>query len=190
MVDEAIGALAEQDLAAFRELLESRRNVCRVTRDEIVVGDEADPCDRPGVNTGPGRRSEAEASFELAIEPSELRPHLDRRPHGAQGIVLVQGRDSEDRKHGVADEFASVPPWRSTIGRIASKYSVMTCESASGSSCSPSEVEPTTSEKRTVTVLRKGSAASAKAAGRPQASQSAPPHGFPRQFGQVSMSRW
>jgi len=75
-------------------------------------------------------------------------------------------------------------------GRIASKYSVMTCESASGSSCSPSEVEPTTSEKRTVTVLRKGSAASAEATGRPQASQKRAPSRFSApQFAQVSMSR-
>jgi hypothetical protein len=109
VADEAIGALAEQDFAAFRELLEPRRNVRRVTRDEIVVGDEADSRDRPSVDTSPGRDGDAEASFELRIEPSELRPHLDRRPHGPQGIVLVQGRDPEDREHGVADEFCERP---------------------------------------------------------------------------------
>ena len=106
---------------------------------KLAVGDEAGPATGPVLALARVERGEAEASFELAIEPSELRPHLDRRPHGAQGIVLVQVGIPKTASTASPTNFASVPPWRSTIGRIASKYSVMTCESASGSSCSPSE---------------------------------------------------
>jgi len=65
--------------------------------------------------------------------------------------------------------FATVPPWRSTTGFIASKYSVMTWERVSGSSASPSAVEPTTSENRMLTTLRKRSAVSGSASFAPHA---------------------
>ena len=55
--------------------------------------------------------------------------------------------------------LASVPPWRSTAGFTAAKYSPMTRESVSVSSRSPSAVEPTMSENRIVTVRRNRSGA-------------------------------
>ena len=50
--------------------------------------------------------------------------------------------------------FSTVPPWRSMIARRSSKYRRMRARSASGSVDSPSAVEPTRSQKRTVTTLR------------------------------------
>ena len=50
--------------------------------------------------------------------------------------------------------FSTVPPWRSIIARISSKYRLITASSASGSSSSPSAVEPVTSQNSTVTTLR------------------------------------
>jgi hypothetical protein len=50
--------------------------------------------------------------------------------------------------------FSTVPPWRSITSRKASKYRLIAKRIASGSSRSPSVVEPTTSEKTMVTVLR------------------------------------
>ena len=50
--------------------------------------------------------------------------------------------------------FSTVPPCRSTIARIRSKYRAITLRTASGSRDSPNAVEPTTSQNTTVTVLR------------------------------------
>jgi hypothetical protein len=50
--------------------------------------------------------------------------------------------------------FSIVPPWPSSTGFIAEKYSASTSRNASLSSRSPSSVEPFRSQKTTVTVLR------------------------------------
>ena len=50
--------------------------------------------------------------------------------------------------------FSTVPPCDSTIARIRSKYRARSDRSASGSTDSPSAVEPATSQKTTVTVFR------------------------------------
>ncbi len=50
--------------------------------------------------------------------------------------------------------FSTVPPWCSTITFMRSKYAASTARCRSGSSCSPSAVEPTTSQNSTVTTLR------------------------------------
>ena len=50
--------------------------------------------------------------------------------------------------------FSTVPPWRSSAARISTKYRDMTRRSDSGSRRSPMAVEPVTSQKTTVTVLR------------------------------------
>jgi hypothetical protein len=50
--------------------------------------------------------------------------------------------------------FSTVPPCDSTIAFIRSKYRARTACKASGSTDSPSAVEPTTSQKSTVTTFR------------------------------------
>ena len=50
--------------------------------------------------------------------------------------------------------FSTVPPCPSTIAFIRSKYRESIVRNASGSTDSPSAVEPVTSQNSTVTVLR------------------------------------
>jgi len=50
--------------------------------------------------------------------------------------------------------FSTVAPCRSSVARDTSKKRVMTRRNASGSLCSPIAVDPVTSAKRIVTVLR------------------------------------
>ena len=50
--------------------------------------------------------------------------------------------------------FSTVPPCRSTGPRIAASNRAITPRMTSGSNRSPSSVEPTTSQRSTVTVLR------------------------------------
>ena len=72
--------------------------------------------------------------------------------------------------------FSTVPPWRSTIAFIRSKYRASNARSRSGSIVSPSAVEPARSQKSTVTVLRFScDRAEDAASGKPQASQNFAP---------------
>jgi hypothetical protein len=50
--------------------------------------------------------------------------------------------------------FCTVPPWASSTARMRPYQRAMSCDSDSGSSRSPSSVEPVTSPKTTVTSLR------------------------------------
>ena len=50
--------------------------------------------------------------------------------------------------------FSTVAPCRSSVARDTSKKRVITRRNASGSLCSPIAVDPVTSAKRIVTVLR------------------------------------
>ena len=80
--------------------------------------------------------------------------HLDRRPNRAQRVVLVDLREPEDGHRRVADELldraAVALEDRAELGVVARHDSRRT----SGSFGSPSAVEPTRSQKTTVTVLR------------------------------------
>jgi hypothetical protein len=71
-----------------------------------------------------------EPDARLEAELGKHISHLGCRPHRAQRIILVDGRHAEDRHDGVADEL---------LYRAAD---------------SPSAVDPVTSQKSTVTVLR------------------------------------
>jgi hypothetical protein len=84
--------------------------------------------------------------------------------------------------------FSTDPPWRSTIAFMRSKYRASRARSASGSSCSPSSVEPVTSQNNTVTTFRcsrDGSGDAVSAA--PQYGQKAKsPSSWPPQVAQVA----
>ena len=54
--------------------------------------------------------------------------------------------------------FSTVPPWLSITAAISSKYRPITRRRASGSSRSPSAVEPVTSAKTIVTTFRTSAA--------------------------------
>ena len=83
--------------------------------------------------------------------------------------------------------FSTVPPWRSSALFISSKYRDITRRSDSGSSFSPSAVEPVTSQNTTVTVLRTSRAGAGAASGAAQAGQNWKSSGLSRpQLEQVS----
>src|SRR5512141_1296682 len=87
--------------------------------------------------------------------------------------------------------FSTVPPWRSIASVIAAKYRDITRRTASGSSRSPSAVDPVTSQKITVTVFLTSPAAvgADSGSGLPQALQNLAPPGFSApQFGQAAMA--
>ena len=67
--------------------------------------------------------------------------------------------------------FSTDPPWRSRTARIASNQRPMIERSASGSSRSPSPVEPVMSANTTVTTLRASRAGSGAARAAPHAMQ-------------------
>ena len=84
--------------------------------------------------------------------------------------------------------FSTVPPCRSIAARIVSKYRDCTSRMDSGSSCSPSAVEPVTSQNTMETVLRTSRAGATGESGVEHAGQNAKSSGLSRpQFGQVSI---
>ena len=76
--------------------------------------------------------------------------------------------------------FSTVPPCRSSVACIASKYRHITRRSDSGSSRSPSAVEPTTSVKTTVTTFRVSASLGWASSRSPQASQNRASASFSR----------
>ena len=100
-----IRRLAEQDLAGRSGLLEALRDVHRVAGGEAlalapVAGDHL-----AGVHAGPNGDRDAPVAFQLLVQRGEPFAHLRGRAHGAQRVVLVQDRDSEDGHHRVPDEL-------------------------------------------------------------------------------------
>ena len=73
--------------------------------------------------------------------------------------------------------FSSVPPWRSIATLATSKYEAIRPRIASGSRRSPSDVEPATSQKSTVTTFR-CSRFGAASSGAAHALQKRAPSGF------------
>ena len=84
--------LAEQGLPGLRGLLQPRGDVDGVTRREPLLGAR-------------DHLAAADADPPLDAELGQRQLHLRRRPERAHGIVLVHGRQPEDRHHGVADEL-------------------------------------------------------------------------------------
>ena len=84
--------LGEQDLTGLRRLLQPRGDVHGVTRREPLLGAR-------------DHLAAADADPPLDAELGQGQLHLRRRLQRAHGIVLVHGRQPEDRHHGVADEL-------------------------------------------------------------------------------------
>ena len=99
VADERERRLPDQHLARLRRLLQPRRDVDRIAGRQPLLrprhhlaGHHADPPLQP--------------------ELGQRVAHLDRRPHRAQRVVLVQHRHAEHGHHRVADELlhaAAVP---------------------------------------------------------------------------------
>ena len=85
--------------------------------------------------------------------------------------------------------FSTVPPHDAMAADIAEKYVARRDRRRSGSSCSPSSVDPVTSANRTVTSLRSSAVRSAGLSDDPQEGQNSKPSGFSApQFAQVTTS--
>jgi hypothetical protein len=84
--------LAEQNLAGRGRLLEPRRDVHGVARDERVARRRDDV-------------AAVDADPHVEPEPLDAGAEVDCRPNGPQGVVLVQLRNAEDGHDGVADEL-------------------------------------------------------------------------------------
>ena len=106
---EPVRRLPDQDLVRRRRLLEALGDVDGLSGDEqmslrVVAGDHL-----AGVDADPVGQADAPTRFELAVEDGECVAHLDRRPHRAQRVVLVEDRHAEHRHDRVADVLLHDP---------------------------------------------------------------------------------
>ena len=95
----------------------------------------------PGCDAGAVDEANAPARLELVVEGEgalDLRGGLDR----PERIIFARRREPEDGDDRVADDLLDRPPCYSKTARISSKYRVRISRSVSGSSRSPSAVEP------------------------------------------------
>ena len=98
-----MGQLADQRLAGRRRLLEPRGRVDGIARDEPLPARRIAGHDLTGVDACPAGEPDAPREVELVVQAGERSLHAGRCAHGAQGIVLVQDRQAEDRHDRVAD---------------------------------------------------------------------------------------
>ena len=103
-----VRALARDDLAGLRRLLQSRGDVHHVADDvardqELVAPHARDGL--AGVDADPDGEPDAVPLGELVVQLRQALLHLERRSQGALRVVLTGRRDPEDRHDGVADEL-------------------------------------------------------------------------------------
>jgi hypothetical protein len=103
IADQAVGRLADQDLAGSRALLEPGRDVDGVAGNERGVGRGAAGHDLAGVHADPHLDRDAAVAFELLVQRGELLAHVRRGADRPQGVVFVQLRDAEYGHHRVPD---------------------------------------------------------------------------------------
>ena len=107
---ELVRQVAEQHLHRRGGLLQAGRDVDGVARHEPLPGGRVAGDDLAGVHAGPVGQPDAPDALELVVQLGEPALHLRRSPDRAEGIVLVQRRQAEDRHHGVPMYFSIVPP--------------------------------------------------------------------------------
>ena len=168
---------ADHNLPWRGRLLQPRRQIDRIAGRQPLVsaGDHL-----PGIHPGAHAHTRAEIGLQLGVEHRDLLTQPGRRAHRPQRVILMQHRHTEHRHHRVTDELSTVPPWPSITARAAPKYRRITCRKLSGSSRSPSAVDPVTSQNNTVTVLRFCRAAGTAAKAAPHPLQNLASGGFSR----------
>ena len=102
---QAVGLLANQNLARARRLFEPGCDVERVAGRHRSVAARRTRGDLAGVDADVDHESPAEARLELVPDGVQALLHLDGGADGAQGVVLVGDRHPEERDHGIADEL-------------------------------------------------------------------------------------
>ncbi len=100
---EPVGRLTDEHLHRGRVLLEPRRDVHGVARDQpLAVGDVAGD-HLAGVDAGPVLEADTVRRLETFVHPSQGLPHLRGGANRPDRVVLVQDRQAEDRHDRVAD---------------------------------------------------------------------------------------
>src|SRR5205823_12083756 len=99
------GLFADEDLVGPRRLLETRGKIDRIARHERVFRRLGSRDYFAGVQSAASGESDSPDTFELRVVASELGSQLDGCADGAERIVLVDHRHSEDGNDGVADEL-------------------------------------------------------------------------------------
>ena len=113
--------LADQELALPCRLLEPRRDVDGVAGGELLVFRPIADHHLAGVDPGSRHEPDAVLAGELDVETVERVPHLARRPHRPESVVLVHGGDPEHGPTASPMNFSTVPPCRSSVACIVSK---------------------------------------------------------------------
>jgi hypothetical protein len=108
--DEAIRGLAEEDLHRRRVLLEAGRRVHGVAGDETMPDAHVAGDDLTGVHARAVGQPDTPDALELVVQVGEPALHVRRRPDRAEGVVLVQCRQAEDRHHCVANVLLDRAP--------------------------------------------------------------------------------
>jgi hypothetical protein len=107
--DQAVGRVAEQDLARRRALLQARRHVDRVAAGEALAAARIPRHDLAGVDADPHRDRGVLVTLEQLVETCESHAHLGRGADGPQNVVLVRLRHAEYRHDRIADELLDDP---------------------------------------------------------------------------------
>jgi hypothetical protein len=103
--NEAVRAVADQDLACRRRLLEARGGVHRIAGNECLPSRGITSNHFAGVDARARDDLDAGIAHELFVEHPESLTHLGGRPDGPQGVVLVDLRDAEHGHHCIPDEL-------------------------------------------------------------------------------------
>lgn len=137
------GSRTDDDRAGLGGLLEPGRNVHRVARDERAALAGTAGHHLFGVDSDP--------QGELLLEELAEAPlHRERRVQGALRMVLLRLGDAEHGHDGVTGELLDCAAGPAELSAIASEKRSSRTRVRSGSSCSPSAVEPTRSANSTM----------------------------------------
>ena len=190
MTDQAERVVPEQDVSGSRRLLEPRGDIDDVTRRERAARRGRARDGLPRVDPDAHREIDTALAPQLTAQVSDLLAHLRCRPHRPQRVVLMHDGIPKTPMTASPMKFSTVPPWRSIASPIRPNQRCIAQRSVSGSTRSPSAVEPTTSANTTVTTFRRSPAAGAADTGAPHAGQNRDRPGSPSpQRGQVSTTQ-
>jgi hypothetical protein len=99
---------------------------------------------------------------EVVVQRVERHEHVGGRPHRPESVVLVDLRNAEDLHDGIADELLDGSAVTLDRGAHRVEEALHHSSQRFRSSPAPIAVEPTTSQKTIVTVLRASDGASAR----------------------------
>ncbi len=109
VANEPVRRVADQHLGDRRRLLQARGGVHRVAGDEPLTRGDVPGDDLAGVDAGSVLQANAPASLEPRVELDERVLHLERGADGAEGVVLVEHRETEHGHDRVADVLLHGP---------------------------------------------------------------------------------